>query len=1190
MRRRAMALVCLLGTFLLLAAAACAPATGPKPTTTTTNTPPTAVINTSATAGAAPLSVFFDATSSTDADGTVASYAWDFDDGNTATTDALIHTFTALGTYTVTLTVTDDDGATDTETVTIVVTNANLSPTAVAGATPTSGTEPLVVSFDSSSSFDPDGTIVSHAWDFGDGNTSTAANPSHTYPTPGIYTAQLTVTDDDGATGTDTKQITVNPNQAPTAVAGAVPTSGRFPLDVAFDSSSSTDNDGTIVSQAWDFGDGNTSTAVSPSHTYPTPGTYTAELTVTDNLGATGTDTVAITVNPNQAPTAVATATPDTGQAPLSVSFSSALSTDNDGSIVSWFWDFGGGNQSTAANPNYTFATDGTYNVNLTVTDNDGATNTTTVQVVVDPVPNLLPTAVAAAVPSTVRQGLPVAFSSAGSIDPDGTIVGYAWDFGDGGTSTSANPSHTFALANTYTVQLTVTDNAGGTGTTTVQVVVEANQNPTAVASGSPLTGEEPLSVTFDGSGVDTDGTIVGYAWNFGDGGTSTAEDPSHTYATPGTYTATLVVTDDFGGTGTDSAQVTVIVNPPPTAGANAVPQSGPEDLIVAFDGSASADNGTIVSYAWDFDDGGSSTSVNPSHTYTAPGTYGATLTVTDNGGKTDTATVTITVTPDADQDGVSPPSDCDDNDANIKPGASDPIGDGIDQNCDTADGDAATIAFVSNSGTDTGTCGTLVNQCATIAQGVARAVATSKTSVHVASGTYGSFSAASGITVRGSFASSFLATSGTTTVSGAPGVTASGVTGATVRNMTINGTAGTGVLVQSAADVDLTEVVVSSGSPSGAGSSAYGVRVIGGSTLDVADSTVTAANGVAGTAGTAGSAGSTGCTGNNGGNHNDSDNLGGASCGGSGIGASGAGGRGGKGGFTDCGATDETNGSAGGGGNGGAGGAKGTCHYAGADGAGGGGGGGTSSPVANIPGASGGAGSGGANDAGLAGSTWAGRSGTAGSAGGLGRGGGGGGGGGATGAYTWGGGGGAGGGGGTAGTGGNGGTAGGGSFGVYSHNSTLSVTGSTVTSGSGGAGGAGGSGGAGGKGGNGGNGGTANGALQAAGGGGGGGAGGAGGSGGGGGGAGGPSIAIANFGGSLTHSSNTTSRAASAASAGTAGAGGAGGAVGSAGAQGSSNRGSQPGVTGVAGATGAAATAGGAGMLCTVYNGGCTP
>ena len=90
-------------------------------------------------------------------------------------------------------------------------------------------------------------------------------------------------------------------------------------------------------------------------------------------------------------------------------------------------------------------------------------------QVVVDPIPNEPPTAVAAANPTTIRQGLPVAFDSSGSTDTDGTIVSTAWDFGDGNTSTAANPSKAYALPGVYTVQLTVTDNAGGTDTDTVE-------------------------------------------------------------------------------------------------------------------------------------------------------------------------------------------------------------------------------------------------------------------------------------------------------------------------------------------------------------------------------------------------------------------------------------------------------------------------------------------------------------------------------------------------------------------------------------------------------------------------------------------------------------------------------------------------------------------------------------------------
>ncbi|HEY6168907.1 MAG TPA: PKD domain-containing protein, partial [Verrucomicrobiae bacterium] len=180
---------------------------------------------------------------------------------------------------------------------------AGIAPTANATATPTSGTAPLNVSFSSAGSFDSDGSIVGYDWNFGDGGTSTVANPSHTYNAAGTYTATLVVRDNSGLTGVDSVVINVNApaNQSPVAVANATPISGTVPLTVNFSSAGSYDPDGSIASYSWTFGDGGSSTAVNPSHTYNAAGTYVATLVVTDNQGATGTRTVSITVAPNPA-------------------------------------------------------------------------------------------------------------------------------------------------------------------------------------------------------------------------------------------------------------------------------------------------------------------------------------------------------------------------------------------------------------------------------------------------------------------------------------------------------------------------------------------------------------------------------------------------------------------------------------------------------------------------------------------------------------------------------------------------------------------------------------------------------------------------------------------------------------------------------------------------------------------------
>jgi PKD repeat protein len=182
---------------------------------------------------------------------------------------------------------------------------ANAAPIADAGG-PYSGTVGVAVTFDGSGSSDPDGTIVAYDWDFGDGNTGTGATPSHVYATDGTFTVAITVTDDLGATGTDTTTATIGVgNQAPTADAGG-PYSGTVGVAINFDGTGSTDPDGTIVAYDWDFGDGGTGVGATPSYAYSAAGTYNVTLTVTDDAGATDSASTSAEVvdSGNQTPAA----------------------------------------------------------------------------------------------------------------------------------------------------------------------------------------------------------------------------------------------------------------------------------------------------------------------------------------------------------------------------------------------------------------------------------------------------------------------------------------------------------------------------------------------------------------------------------------------------------------------------------------------------------------------------------------------------------------------------------------------------------------------------------------------------------------------------------------------------------------------------------------------------------------------
>src|SRR5439155_639692 len=158
---------------------------------------------------------------------------------------------------------------------------------------------------------------------------------------------------------------------------------------------------------------------------------------------------------------------------------------------------------------------------------------------------------------------LTCSFTSTSS-DPDGSIASYSWTFGDGGTSTLQNPSHTYGAAGSYTVTLTVTDNQSATNSVSHSVTVTApNQPPTANFTFSC----SGLGCNFTSTSSDPDGSIASYSWTFGDATSSTLQNPSHTYGAAGSYTATLRVTDNHGAQSTTTSKTVTVTAPnqPPT-------------------------------------------------------------------------------------------------------------------------------------------------------------------------------------------------------------------------------------------------------------------------------------------------------------------------------------------------------------------------------------------------------------------------------------------------------------------------------------------------------------------------------------------------------------------------------------------------------------------------------------------------
>ena len=254
------------------------------------------------------LTVAADGSASADPDGQIAAYTWTFGDGTTSTLPEASHTYAAAGTYPVTLTATDNRGAKSSSTSTVTATRPNVAPVARS----TASAKDLTVTVDGAASSDSDGTVTSYAWSFGDGSTGSGATAQHTYAAAGTYTVTLTVTDDRGATSTSTSTVTaVKPNVAPVARLSVT----AQDLTVTADGAASTDEDGSLASYTWSFGDGSTATGATAQHTYAAAGTYTTTLTVVDDAGAltSASTTTTVTAKVVAAPGAVKPGAGNTG-------------------------------------------------------------------------------------------------------------------------------------------------------------------------------------------------------------------------------------------------------------------------------------------------------------------------------------------------------------------------------------------------------------------------------------------------------------------------------------------------------------------------------------------------------------------------------------------------------------------------------------------------------------------------------------------------------------------------------------------------------------------------------------------------------------------------------------------------------------------------------------------------------------
>ncbi len=579
--------------------------------------------------------VLFDGSASTDPDGQVTDWQWEFGDGATGQGAQVSHAYQRPGTYEVALTVRDDSGAplnTHRDTMQVVV---NASPIADAGPAQTVAPGALFT-LSGRGSVDPDGQIIDYLWRLPDGSQASGQRISHMLMRPGLYRVGLLVADDfPGGAATDQGEVLITVNAPPVAVAGADHLIA--PGDtVTFDAGQSFDPDGQLSAFRWEFDDlGTPLQAAQVQRAYPAPGVWSAQLIVTDDSGVlNGTASDDVTIRVNHPPVAEA-GDPITTDS-LFVTLDASGSADADGDALMYTWDFGDGSTGQGAQVTHAFSRAGIYPVTLRVDDGTGLSNAqavdaTTVTIQTRPVAD-------AGGNREVCSGEPILFDASGSVDPDGGLLLYDWDFGDGSVSDLINPTKTYERPGVYPVTLQVRDETGTAhGSDMDRIAALVREGPIADA-GPDLTVCANQDLRFDGSGsTDADGAVNAFAWTFGDGATASGERPAHSFARPGSYTVTLTITGDAQGScsplDSDTTQITVLPAPGLTIDGPDRMAAGARLPFAAL--LSDADTGQIASVTWEFGDGTTAQGPDVTHSYALPGSYLITLRASLNGAAT---------------------------------------------------------------------------------------------------------------------------------------------------------------------------------------------------------------------------------------------------------------------------------------------------------------------------------------------------------------------------------------------------------------------------------------------------------------------------------------------------------------------------------------------------------------------------
>jgi len=473
---------------------------------------------------------------------------------------------------------------------------------------------------------------TSYLWDFGDGTTSTASAPGpHTYPSTGTYVITLTAYNNQGCSSTASRTVHVYAVPAP-AIGAQNVCEG---VQALFTDLTVTAPGNPVQAWAWDLGDGTTTNAQSPAHLYAAGGTYTVTLTVTTPYcSGTGASTITVEAKPH----AAMSPAPATGCAPLGVAF-----TNSSTGAANYTWTFGDGGGSNTLAPSHTYlnpgTSDSTYTATLVASTAFGCSDTA--RSVITVAPTVLALFTHDAQPGCAP--LHVNFTNAST---GGT--GYQWDFGDGTTSTLANPSHTYinltGLLQVMHVSLTVSNWAGCSNTMQQNILVYPS--PHFTFNAQPQDGCTPLTVSFP--------SVIGaitYQWDFGDGSYGTGPTPQHVYINNTDSTVHFLVkmtgTNAFGCT--DSTSGTIAVFPAPVAQFSVSGTSGCHPLSAQLTNTSSG----ATSFHWSYGDGLSSDTLIAQHGHawynpSGPGAkaYGITLTATSAAGCIATTGTTVQVYP----------------------------------------------------------------------------------------------------------------------------------------------------------------------------------------------------------------------------------------------------------------------------------------------------------------------------------------------------------------------------------------------------------------------------------------------------------------------------------------------------------------------------------------------------------------